>query len=216
MISLPHKEKGETVNIKMWKAVLFSAGLAALVWVTRFLIAGHVPVQGLRWGHFAVSMSRWWDIPIVPLFSALLFGYFTHPKVKEMHGRDEGILVGTIGAGFIVAVFGWMFATLGPTIRGPNPYGPIIGGPVSALDLMICPACGILIYVLLTAFFNSSKALKMMLGCGLIGGLVLGIGFGLCFGLAFSLIWSLTIYLTHQTTLFLRPSAKQTTEGTAM
>lgn len=187
----------------------------ALLWVVWWMVAGQVPIQTLKCGHFAVSMSRWWDILPAPLFAVLLFGFFTHPKVQEQQKRDEETFIVMVGIGSIVAIFNLMFNLLDESIRGPDPYNATIhlsssSAPCLLTILGVCVG----LYLLFTACLNSSRSLIMMLGCGLIAGLFIGaINIGLCLGLVFSLVYGLTIYSTHQLVLLLRPQVKRPAEG---
>ena len=158
---------------------LIFTGLIALFWFFWHFINGSVPeISSVKISNklnleLGFSISRWWDVLLVPFWTSLLVWIFTAKNLKDnepLTDQSFGLCVGLI-VGF---TFGLISLDIGLIM------GLVFGLITSSI-----------------AFFNngSISGLKAGMGSGLGFGLVSGIEIGLATGLIIGLLLSTSVSL---------------------
>lgn len=148
---------------------LVTAVLIALFWTVWYLATGSVPVVNEikittnRALALPFGVSRWWDVLIGPIWSAIFVFMFTHRRVKEEENLTIGIFTGL--------VYGLMCGIL---------WGLSFG---AFTGLVIGVVSGITVIIIFGLIFRWAVGLLVGLSFGLAYGLAFGLGYGLVLGL---------------------------------
>ncbi len=170
---------------------IMTGSLIALFWAIWFLIAGEVPaVSNIKvtenWTYILpFGISRWWDVLVGPIFSAIIIYFLTNEKIEE--SEDLDLVITPV----IVCV------ALVSTLAIPGVIADVALGLTLGLTLI-----AMVIAILSVALeVGIDIGLAISLGVTLVFGIIIfGIFFGLVFGLVFGLIialWKLCHLVVH-------------------
>jgi len=108
----------------LWRWSAAIGAITAIVWLVWYLITGEVPsvysvkiTKEVTW-ELPFGISRLWDIPFAGIWTLLLVGLFTSPRIMESNDSDFlggfcGGLVGGLLAGSIAICKGGLGVGLG-------------------------------------------------------------------------------------------------------
>ena len=97
---------------------LVTAGLITLFWTGWYLVNGSVPVvtsiqMTPNWTvALPFSISRWWDVPIGPIWSSILILFFTNKQVRKgdlVIGLIFGLVSGLVSGLVFFLVIGLVY-----------------------------------------------------------------------------------------------------------